>query len=141
MKVAGGHALAHGKLLDIHIEQGARIKHVVGKEQKIIGKEINWEIMKAKAGSHDGPKGTYKFYTGEMGITFGVDVYSDLVSAGLQAGIVQQQGAWFSYNGSHLGQGIDNVGKTLYNDPVLLQTIRKEIFKAAGLHFITRENV
>lgn len=141
MKQAGGHALAHGQLLNIHIEQGAKIRHVVGKEQKIVGKEINWEIIKAKAGAHDGSKGSYKFYTGELGIPFGADIYSDLISAGLQTGIVAQSGAFYSFNGERLGQGIDNASLFLYQHPEVIQTIRREIFKTAGLKFIVHENI
>ncbi len=141
MKVAGGNALAHGKLLDIHIEQGAKIKQSFGKEQRIVGKEINWEIMKGKAGCHDGMRGTYKFYLGEYGYPFGIDIYSDLLVAGLQAGIIQQNGAWYSCNGEKLGQGESGAAATLFQQPELLQTIRREIFKKAGLHFIVREGV
>lgn len=142
MKQAGGHALAHGQLLNIHIEQGARIRQQVsGKETRIVGKEINWEIKKAKAGAHDGPKGTYKFYFGEHGYGFGIDVYSDLLVAGLQTSVIQQAGAWYSYQGERLGQGEAAVAHSLFSNPDLLQRIRKDIFKTAGLNFIVRENV
>lgn len=142
MKVAGGNALAHGKLLDIHLEGGSKIRHAVGnKENIIVGKEINWEILKGKAGCHDGPKGTYKFFNGEEGYGFGIDVYSDLLVAGLKTGIVQQAGSWYSYNGDKLGQGEAQVAVKLHEDDALLQTIRKEIFKKAGLNFIVRENI
>jgi recombination protein RecA len=142
MKVAGGHALAHGKLVDLHIEQGSKIRVAVSRtENKIVGKEINWEILKGKAGCHDGPKGTYKFYFGESNFPFGIDLYSDLFSAGIQTGVVEQSGAWFSYAGEKLGQGMENAALKLYNDPGLLQKIRKDIFKVAGLNFIVREGV
>ena len=141
MKVAGGHALAHGKLLDVHIEQGAKIRVSFGKEQRIVGKEINWEIMKGKAGCHDGPKGTYKFYLGEYGYGFGIDVYSDLLVAGLQTSVLQQSGAWYAFGGEKLGNGEANTTQMLMQNPDLVQKIRKEIFKVAGLNFITREKV
>lgn len=142
MKVAGGNALAHGKLLDIHVEQGTKIKHTLsGKDYVIVGKEINWEILKGKAWCHDGGKGTYKFYFGEHGYGFGVDVYSDLLVAGLEAEVIEQSGAWYAYKGERLGQGAANVAVTLFNNPDLLQKIRMEIFKKAGLNFITKEGV
>lgn len=141
MKQAGGNALAHGQLLNIELEQGAKLRVTVGKEQRIIGKEINWGILKAKAGAHDGPKGSYKLYTGEMGIPFGVDIYSDLLSTGLQTGVVQQKGAWYSYQGENIGQGEQGAAQSLYQNPDMIQSIRREIFKAAGLKFIVRENV
>lgn len=142
MKVAGGNALAHGKLLDIHVEQGTKLFHQIDAKNKVvIGKEINWEILKGKAGCHDGGRGNYKFYFGEHGYGFGVDTYSDLLSAGLETEIVEQAGAWYSYKGDKLGQGAANVAVTLYKDPALLQRIRTEIFKKAGLDFITKEGV
>lgn len=142
MKVAGGNALAHGKLLDIHVEQGTKIKHQLGgKDFVFAGKEINWEILKGKAGCHDGGRGTYKFYFGEHGYGFGIDIYSDLLVAGLEAEVIEQSGAWYSYKGERLGQGANNVAVTLFKDPVLLQKIRLDIFKKAGLDFITKEGV
>jgi len=74
MKLAGGWALRHGKLVDLHVEQGARIKTKVGSEDRIIGKEIHWELTKGKAGCHDGPKGTYSFFFGENNGFFGADI-------------------------------------------------------------------
>lgn len=142
MKVAGGHALAHGKLLDIHVESGSRIKFPISKnENVIVGKEINWEILKGKAGCHDGPKGTYKFYFGEHGHGFGVDIYSDLLVAGLETAVVQQNGAWYSFGSEKLGQGEAQAAYNLHQNPELLQRIRKEIFKVAGLQFITTEKI
>ena len=141
MKVAGGHALAHGKLVDLHVEQGARIRVATsGNTQVIVGKEINWEILKGKAGCHDGPKGTYSFYFGEHGHGFGIDTLTDLLVAGLQKGIIEQNGAWYSYGGDRLGQGKENASVALYQNPELYQTIRREIFKASGLSFIVKES-
>ncbi len=142
MKVAGGHALAHGKLLDIHLEQGPKIKFPVSKnEVKIVGKEIYWEILKGKAGCHDGPRGSYKFYFGENGFGFGIDIYSDLLVAGLETAVIQQSGSWYSFGGERLGQGETQVSHNLHSNPDLLQRIRKEIFRVAGLNFIVRENI
>lgn len=142
MKVAGGNALAHGKLLDIHIEQGAKIWHQLsGKDRVQVGKEINWEILKGKAGCHDGGRGTYKFFLGEHGYSFGIDIYADLLSAGLETEVIDQSGAWYGYKGERLGQGATNVAIALHNDPAMLQRIRMDIFKKAGLDFIVRENV
>lgn len=141
MKVAGGHALGHGKLVDIHVEQGKKHTIKVGNEFKIIGKEINWEIMKGKAGCHDGPKGTYNFYFGEQGYGFGVDVYTDLLVAGLTTSVIDQAGAWYSYRGERLGQGKESVALALHQNETMLAAIRKDIFKTAGLNFITKENV
>lgn len=142
MKVAGGHALAHGKLLDIHLESGARIKFPISKSDvRIVGKEIHWEILKGKAGCHDGPRGTYKFYFGEHGFGFGIDIYSDLLVAGLETAVLQQNGSWYNFGNERLGQGEAQVAHNLHANPDLIQRIRKEIFRVAGINFITHENI
>lgn len=140
MKIAGGNALAHGKLVDLHIEQGSKIKADSNDyTSPIVGKEVNWEILKGKAGCHDGPKGTYQFFFGEHGHGFGVDIYSDLLVAGLQYGVVELNGAWYSCNGERLGQGKANASLFLYQNQPLFHEIRKQIFKAANVDFITHE--
>lgn len=142
LKAAGGNALAHGKLLDIHIEQGAKIRLPIAKNDvRIVGKEIHWEIMKGKAGCHDGPRGNYNFYFGEHGFGFGVDIYSDLLVAGLETAVIQQSGAFYSLEGERLGHGADAAAALLRSRPELVQKIRKSIFKVAGLNFIIKENI
>lgn len=139
MKQAGGYALRHGKLVDLHVEQGKRHTVKIGDQYKVIGKEINWEIIKGKAGCHDGPKGTYSFYFGEQGYGFGIDVYSDLLVAGLQHGIIDQAGAWYSYKDEKIGQGQQQAAQFIYQHPELFAQIRNQVFAAAGLNFIVKE--
>lgn len=158
MNVAGGYALRHGKLVDLHVEQGKRHSvKINSSEYKIIGKEINWEILKGKAGCHDGPKGTYNFYFGEQGYPFGVDTATDLAAAAVENGAIEQNGAWYSYKGERLGQGAENVRWALTEYPkqdketdeqykariertrTLAEAIRMDTFARAGLAFITRE--
>lgn len=138
MKIAGGWALRHGKLVDLHLEQGKKHRIQQGSEYHIVGKEINWELIKGKAGCHDGPKGTFNFYFGENGYGFGADVISDLLVAGLKYNIIDQSGAWYSYNGERLGQGQAGANRTLIEHPELFWEIRKEIFKKTKLDFVTK---
>lgn len=139
MKIAGGHALAHGQLVNIHIEQGSKIRVAFGNENRIVGKEINWEIMKGKAGCHDGMKGTYKLFLGEYGYPFGIDKYSDLLACALNAGVVEQSGAWYGYKGEKIGQGADNACLFLSQHLDIYQDIRKEVLRLSKLNFIVRE--
>lgn len=141
MKEAGGWALKHGKLIDLHLEAGKR--HRVeerGPDQgKIFGKQINWEIIKGKAGCHDGPKGEYNFYFGERGYPFGVDTATDLLAAGLQYGIIEQSGAWYGFRGERIGQGAANAAQTISANPAWMEEIAKDVHARAGLEFITKE--
>lgn len=139
MKVAGGHALAHGKLVDLHLEQGKKHSIEVGSKNWVtVGKEINWEITKGKAGCHDGPKGSYDFYFGEHGYGFGVDIFTDLLATALRNELIELSGAWYSYEGQPLGQGKGQAAASLHQNPALFEKLRLEIFSKSGLSFVTK---
>lgn len=139
-RIQGGNALKHGNLLTLRIHAGAKKRATVkGQENVIVGKEINWQILKGKAGCHDGVSGEYDFYYGEHGYPFGANRYKDLLSTGLEYGLIEQSGAWYSYQGERLGQGADNVALSLYQNPQLFSEIRRQIFAKANVNFITRE--
>jgi recombination protein RecA len=53
----------------------------------------------------------------------GIDKVSDLVGTALHKGIIEKAGAWYSYAGKRLGQGFDNVIKTLREDSDALAEI------------------
>jgi len=96
-KVGGAHALKHGKLLDILLTRGKPLegKRVIGvdaegeeKTKKVkIGKEVNWEITKAKAGTHEGQKGTLEYHYDS-----GWQVEKDLVDTARATGVIQRVG-------------------------------------------------
>jgi recombination protein RecA len=139
MNIAGGNALKHGKLVDVLLTSGGHTKVTIGKQTAIVGKEIYWEVIKGKAGVHDGPKGSYQFYFGENGYPFGADIYEDLLIAGVETGVVEQAGAWFARNGERLGQGKENASRFLYEHTDILEAIRKDIFDKSRLSFIVKE--
>lgn len=140
MKQAGGWALRHGKLVDLFLQQGKKHTIQVGPDKVIVGKEISWELLKGKAGCHDGPKGQYNFYFGEHGHPKGIDLIADLLACALEYGIVDQSGAWYSFRGERIGQGAANATATLSGNPLWVEEIRKDIFKKAQLQFITKED-
>lgn len=143
LREAGGWALKHGKLIDVLLKQGSTIWVKEGTKHLNLGKEINWEITKGKAGCHDGPKGKFKFYFGDHGKAYGADRASDLALCGIQEGIIQGSG-WYTMadeSGEILFkvQGEPNLTKKLKKDPELRKTLRRMIFKKAGLNFLTKE--
>lgn len=142
LKQAGGWALRHGKMVDLLLTQGKqhRIDTKGPNYGVVVGKEINWEIIKGKAGCHDGPKGKYDFYFGDLGYPRGADIMSDLMTAGLSTGAIDLSGAWYSFRGERLGQGAYNAAATLASNPAWMEEVRKDIFAKAGLTFITRED-
>jgi hypothetical protein len=83
-KVGGAYALRHGKMIDIALRRGKPIEL----SNNNIGKEINWELTKGKAGTHEGLKGVYEYYYAPPGI----DLSSDLVNYCSANNIIQYGG-------------------------------------------------
>jgi RecA/RadA recombinase len=83
-KVGGAYALRHGKMIDIALRRGKPIEL----SNTNIGKEINWELTKGKAGTHEGLKGAYEYYYAPPGI----DLSSDLVNYCSANNIIQYGG-------------------------------------------------
>lgn len=139
LQISGGRALKHGKLVDVFLQKGSKIKQGKYPNELILGKEISWTVLKGKAGCHDGGKGDYRFYYGEHGYGFGVDVYHNLLMCGVQQGVVQQSGAWYSFQGQAVCQGQDGAAAAFMNNPQLMEAIQKAIFAKAGLNIIYKE--
>ena len=45
--------------------------------------------------------------------------------------IINKSGAWFSYNGTKIGQGRENTKEFLKNNPELLKEIEEQVIAAA----------
>ena len=82
-KVGGAQALKHTNLVQIVLSPGSRIKD----GSTYIGKEVNWEIGKGKAGCHDGPRGTFRYYYDPPHI----DEVEDFLQAMYKAGIIRKK--------------------------------------------------
>lgn len=89
----GGRALEHAKFVDLWVYSTTpefQESRFAGGEKIQTGKEVRWEIMKGKAGIHEGGRGRY-FYDFA---TNSADFYDDTLTAGLQCGMVVSAGAW-----------------------------------------------
>lgn len=82
-KVGGAWALKHGKLIDIQLRPGTPIMDSSNKVK--IAKEVNWELMKGKAGTHEGKKGMYKYYYDPPQ----VDYCTDMINWCKQANLIK----------------------------------------------------
>lgn len=88
-KTGGSYAVKHGKLVDIELSSGGLVR----KSKKPIGKEVNWALKKGKAGCHDGPRGMYTYFFDPPR----VDHASDLVAVGLEYGVIERGGAYYTF--------------------------------------------
>jgi recombination protein RecA len=116
----GGKSLEHTKFVALDLTHGTRDKREEdidtpsGKKKRYVeyGKETNWRISKGKAGIHEGAQGTYYFDHSMKS----VDFFKDILSAGIQSGVVEQAGAWYSFGEERIGNGRANVLGVLAED-------------------------
>lgn len=69
------------------------------------------------------------FKTAEFDILFGkgISKSGEIIDAGVNLGIIEKGGSWFSYNGDRLAQGRDNAKKAIEDDPELMAEIEAKI--------------
>jgi RecA/RadA recombinase len=129
---SGSRALAHGKAIDLMLHKGPTIVDKADDPPTQIGRTINWELTKGKLGTHDGLKGSYEFY-----YDFGADIPSSLLSAGVRFGIIEQAGAWYSYEDENAElsfhvQGA-NAARTPLTKPDVSAAIYQKVIAAAKI--------
>lgn len=79
-------AIRHWRLLDITVEAGEKIKKEINGVKKQIGKMMDWEITKGKAGTHDGIKGEVAFEYDGL-----IDDLSTVLVAGMRYGVIEEK--------------------------------------------------
>jgi len=63
----------------------------------------------------------------------GISKEGDLVDCGVNFGLIEKTGTWYSYKGERIGQGRDNVKKLLKESPDVAAGLERDIRKKAGL--------
>ena len=63
----------------------------------------------------------------------GISKSGELVDLGVQAGVVEKSGAWFSYGGQRIGQGRENAKAFLRANPEIAKAIEDAIRQNAGI--------
>jgi recombination protein RecA len=75
------------------------------------------------------------FRTCEFDILFGhgISRTGDVLDLGVEAGIIQKSGAWYSYGDERVGQGRDNARSFLEEHPDVLSQIERKLLQKHGL--------
>ncbi len=113
----GGRALKFYASVRIDVRKGEQIKEGTN----LIGNHVKCKIVKNKVAP--------PFKTAEFDIIFGkgISKESELVELGVQFDIIEKSGSWFSYNGTRLAQGKDNVRVILTEDKELASEIEQKV--------------
>ncbi|MDI6846125.1 MAG: recombinase RecA [Candidatus Saccharicenans sp.] len=119
----GGRALKFYASLRIDVRKLAAIKE----GEEVIGSRVKVKVVKNKLAP--------PFREAQFDIIFGEGISreGDLVDCGIQYGVLEKTGTWYSYRGERLGQGRENVKKLLKENKELADQIDQEIRRKVGL--------
>jgi recombination protein RecA len=75
------------------------------------------------------------FRQAEFDIEYGLGISSEgcILDLGLEHGIVQKSGSFFSYGEERIGQGRNNAKAYLRENPGVMQEIDRKIYEALGV--------
>jgi len=127
----GGRALKFYSTVRIEVRRGEQLKS--GAE--IIGNRTKCKVVKNKVAP--------PFKECEFDIMYGTGIAheGELIDLGVELGIVQKGGAWFSYNDNKLGQGRDNAKNFLKDNPDIAQEIEDKIRAGAdSIVLVSKKN-
>jgi recombination protein RecA len=63
----------------------------------------------------------------------GISKSGELIDLGVNTGVVEKSGSWFSYNSQRIGQGRENAKQFLKENPDIAAKIEDAIRQNAGL--------
>jgi len=113
----GGNALKFYASVRLDIRRMSQIKD----GDEAIGNRVKVKVVKNKVAP--------PFKAAEFDIIFGegISKTGEIIDMGVDLGIVQKSGSWYSYNGDKLGQGRDAVRQLLIDNPELAGEVEKKI--------------
>ncbi len=119
----GGNALKFYATIRLEIRKAAPIKE----GQEIIGNKTTVKVVKNKLAP------PFKTVTFDLLYGEGISKVGDLLDMGVDLGIIEKSGSWYSYGSERIGQGRQNV-KTFFNDnPDLYEIIDKKVREKLGI--------
>ena len=113
----GGNALKFYASVRLDIRRQAQLKD----GDEVIGNHIKVKVVKNKVAP--------PFRTAEFDIIYGngISKVGEIIDMGVELGILQKSGSWFSYNADKLGQGREGVKTLLTDTPEMANEIEAKI--------------
>ena len=115
----GGNALKFYSSVRLDIRRVTAIKD----GDNVIGNQVRVKIVKNKVAP--------PFRKAEFEITFGEGIsrVGEIVDLGVEYGIIQKSGSWFSYNDTRLAQGRDATKQVIKDNPELAEELEAKIME------------
>ena len=116
----GGNALKFYASVRIDIRSSTTLKD----GEDVLGRHTKVKVVKNKVAP--------PFRRAEFDIMFGEGISrsSEIIDLGVEYGIIQKSGAWFSYDGSKLAQGRDQAKRVVQDNPELADELEVKIMEA-----------
>ena len=113
----GGNALKFYASVRLDVRRIGAIKE----GNDVIGHRVRVKVVKNKVAP--------PFKTGEFDILYGEGIsrIGEIIDIGVQLGVIQKSGSWYSYEGQRLAQGRENLRVFLKDHPELTEKIEKQI--------------
>jgi recombination protein RecA len=119
----GGNALKFYASVRLDIRRIGAIKD----KDEVVGNQTRIKVVKNKVAP------PFKMVEFDIMYGEGVSKVGELLDLGVNAGIVEKAGAWFSYDGQRIGQGRENAKKFLKENGHIAEDIEGRIRENAGL--------
>jgi recombination protein RecA len=119
----GGNALKFYSTVRLDIRKIGSIKD----GQEIVGNRTRVRVVKNKMAP--------PFQDAEFDIMYGdgISRTGDLLDVGVEAGLVEKSGSWYSYSGERIGQGRENVKRFMMDNPDICEELYQKAREASGL--------
>nr|MBO2511589.1 DNA recombination/repair protein RecA [Gammaproteobacteria bacterium] len=113
----GGNALKFYASVRLDIRRIGSVKE----GEEVIGSETRVQVVKNKVSP--------PFRQAEFQILYGKGIYrsGEIIDLGVQQGLLEKSGAWYSYQGNKIGQGKANAAKYLEDNPEVSAEIERQI--------------
>ncbi|MEW7999005.1 MAG: recombinase RecA [Candidatus Thiodiazotropha endolucinida] len=113
----GGNALKFYSSVRLDIRRTGAIK----KGDEVVGNDTRVKVVKNKVAP------PFKQVQFEILYGEGISHEGEIIELGVQRGIIDKSGAWYSYNGDRIGQGKENVRNFLKENPDISEAIESRI--------------
>jgi len=128
---SGGNALKFYASIRLDVRRIAAIKD----GDQVVGNRTRVKVVKNKVAP--------PFRQAEFDILYnqGISLEGDLLDLGVEIGIVEKSGSWYSYEDERIGQGRENARRFIQEKPEVADRLADAIYAAKGLKRPARANV
>jgi hypothetical protein len=127
-KVGGGGAIFYDSSVVARVERAGWVQHGEGKDKKVYGERHRVTIKKTKIAGKDDKVAVGYFHTSNGTLTpEGFDRGRDVLEIAERMGVVDKNGAWYSFEGERIAAGQHNCAVQLAERPELVQRIERDV--------------